>query len=182
MRVRVLAMLIGGLLISGACLAQENEKGTFTITEMGFGKFRAKDKKGTEYLLYMAKKVTRFEPEGWQMTEGDKAYIEYWPTYKEKPTPTCTLIRLEEPGAKTKALTNPLSCQIEEMGRGSVRVRKAVGKEVVTYKMLVGRKTSYVPSGWKPNPGENVVINYSTRPTKFGWGYTLIADKIEKKD
>lgn len=157
------------MLFVGMAHAEDVQKETFTMTEMGFGRFRAVDESGTEFLLHLAQRVTQLEPEDWQVHEGDKVYEEYWPSYRGRPNPTYTLIRLAEASSKSKALTNPFKGQIEEVGRGAVRVRKTVEGETHTFRFLMGRRqTSYVPVGWVPPPGERVTISYSTRPARFG--------------
>lgn len=179
---KVLMILTAGFLLTGATWADDLEKGMFTVTETGFGRFRAVDESGDEYLLHLGRGVTRYEPETWIMHEGDKVYVEYWPTYRDRPTPTCVLIRLEEPGPKSKALTSPMEARVEEMGRTGIRVRKSVGDEVMTFQFSVGRRTTrYVPSGWVPKSGEMVTVHFSSRPATFGWGHTLVAEKIEKQ-
>jgi hypothetical protein len=178
---KILLALVGCALLAGAALADDLMTGVFTITEMGHGRFRATDQAGTEYLLHMGRGVTRLEPLDWIMNEGDRVYVEYWPTFRNRPTPTCTLIRLEERGAKSAALTNPLIARVEEMGRIGIRVRQSVGDQVITYQFFIGRGTRYMPAGWVPKSGDPVAIHFTTRPATFGWGQTLTANQIEKQ-
>ena len=168
----------------GTAQADDIETGVFTVTEMGHGRFRAVDEEGTEFLLHLGRGVTRLEPEQWEIYVGDKVYVEFWPTYRGRPTPTCTLIRLEEPSARTRALTSPMEARIEEVGRTAVRVRKTVDGEVMTFTFARGRGTTFLPAGWSPRPGEMAEIHFTITPPRVpvpGLGHTLVAEKIEKQ-
>ncbi len=180
MKKALLGLLVGTLL-AGTAGADELATGSFTITETGHGRFRCVDGTHAQYLLYMARGVTRFEPIDWVMCEGDQVYVEYWATFRNRPTPTCTLIRLDKAGPKTAALTNPLPAQVEEMGRIGIRVRQSVGDQLFVRQFSISRSTKYVPAGWIPQPGESVMIHFTSRPATFGWGHILIADTIERQ-
>jgi hypothetical protein len=181
MNTKIGMIVVSIYLLAGGASADDMEKGLFTVSEMGFGRFRAINEEGTEFLLHLSRGMTQFEPDQWEMHVGDKVYVEYWPTFRDRPTPTCVLIRLEEPGPQTQALTSPMEARVEEMGRTAIRVRKTVEDRVVTFTFALGRRTTYVPSGWVPQAGEALVVHFSMRPARFGWGHTLVADRIEKQ-
>ncbi len=172
--------LIGCAMLAGAALADDLMTGTFTITETGHGRFRATDSTGAEYLLHMSRGVTQTEPAEWMMNEGDQVYVEYWPTFRDRPTPTCTLIRLVEAGPISAALRSPMTARVEEMGRTGIRVRQSIGDQVTTHRFATGRRTKYNPPGWVPKSGETVIVHFSMGQIPFGWGYTLTADLIER--
>ncbi len=176
----VVLVLIGCAILAGTALADDLMTGTFTITEMGHGRFRAKDQTDTEYLLHIGSGVTQLEPTDWMINEGDQVYVEYWPTFRDRPTPTCTLIRLVEAGPKSAALRSPMTARVEEMGRTGIRVRQSIGDQVMTHRFATGRRTKYRPAGWVPKSGEAVVIHFSVRMAPFGLGHVLTANNIEQ--
>jgi len=185
MKLLLLLVLTGALPFSGAAFAVDLlSKGTYQVTETGFGRFRAKDESGNTVLLHLARGTSRFEPDQWLMHEGDKVYVEYMPTFRERAKPTCVLIRLVEKGPKSAALTSPLEGLVEEMGRGSVRVRVAAGAEnVFSYTFAIGRRdTRYDPAGWSPRAGDRVRVQFVMRPAVIGWGYTLVANLIQQAE
>jgi len=179
MRLRILHVLVISLLMSGWCVAQETATIRLTIIEIGFSRFVAGDENGREYEFQIVKHSTRYEPEDWQMAVGDQVLIEFVPVSENQPNQTCTLIRLEKPGVKTTALVNPLEGQVTEISRSAISVKKQVENEFVSYKLFLGRQTRFVPSGWKPLVGDQVIISYSNRSAK-ALGQILAAEQIEK--
>ena len=69
----------------------------------------------------------------------------------------------------------------ELLGRIGIRVRQSVGDQVITYQFSIGRGTRYVPAGWVPKSGDPIMIHFTVRPSTFGLGQTLTANKIEKQ-
>lgn len=182
MKVALFMMLAVILLLPVASHAELLSTGTYTVVEMGFGRFRATDEKGNTVLLHLSRGVSRFEPDDWIMHEGDKVYVEYMPTFRNRPTPTCVLVRLVERGPASSALVSPLEGLVEEMGRANIRVRVATDEgDILSFQFALGRRdTRYEPSGWAPQAGDRVRVQFSTRASLLPWQKTLVANLIQR--
>jgi len=181
MKLRILPWLVSSLMWSGVCAAQENATISLTVIETGFSKFLAGDEKGKEYEFQIVKHTTKYDPEDWQMAEGDQVLIEYVPVSENLPNQTCVLVRLEKPGVKTATLVNPIDGQVADISHSSITINKQVEKDVVSYKLFINRQTRFIPSDWKPQVGDQVIIDYSNRSAR-AIGQILTARQIEKAE
>ncbi|NCC49808.1 MAG: hypothetical protein EOM20_01200 [Spartobacteria bacterium] len=167
-------------LLAHTIRADEQMEGT--IKEEGFGKYSIIDNNGTELLLNVSKRETKYDPALWRPTNDDKINATY---YEKKGRDGAMLvakqISLVAAGPNTVTIDSPTTVTITESGRSGF-ITTLTDYDNKDQKFTRHRGTKMIPTGWVPSPGEKAVITFHLQPATFGFGIAYMADEVKKID
>jgi hypothetical protein len=176
-RAFMVATLLSCSLLASARAADNETRGT--VSETGFGKFSIQDKDNSNWLYYVAKDSTSFDPNDWRPAVGDKVTVSHVAVTKRGSTISQAVkVTLDKAGPNTLDVKSPVSAEIIEVGRSGVQAKLSDGHVVRFDKQ---RSTQILPVGWQPAPGEKVTLTFVNKPATFGFGIGHYLVKVEKK-
>lgn len=176
-QIAMAAMLFSCSMLVSVRAADNETRGT--VSELGFGKFSIQDKDNANWLYYIAKDSTSFEPGDWRPAVGDKVTVSHIAVTKRGNTISQAVkVTLDKAGPNTLDVKSPVTAEIVEVGRSGIQAKLSDGHVVRFDKE---RSTQILPVGWQPVAGEKVTLTFVNKPATFGFGIGHYLVKVEKK-
>lgn len=176
----MLTLICALFIVSGPNSAEaEDNVSKGTIGEMGYGKFRLNEKDGLTRLYLLGKQETSYDPAMWRPGSGDQVEVTFYENKGKLVASAVRLIKLGPNSVDPKEMTSPMKVVVIESGKsGFFATRKGSPKRLrFSY---ARRQTQFDPVGWKPQAGEEIEVEFETKPSTFKYDIAYEALRITR--
>ena len=150
-----------------------------TVQEMGYGKISLAEQGGLTRTFLEGRRDTTYDPVNWRPEKGDQLEISYVQREQKLVAKRVHLTKIGPNNVDPADLVSPMTVTLTEVGKSGV-IGTMAGKET-RVRFATGRKTEYVPVGWKPQVGEKALVTFHSQPNNLTFNVTLAVDKLERQ-
>ena len=145
------------------------------INEMGWGKFVLKEQGGLARLYLLGKQETAYDPAVWRPGLGDQVEVSYYENKGKLIASNVRLVKLGPNSVDPKEMVSPMRVVVQESGKSGIYAGRKGSPKRMRF-VYARRHTQFDPVGWKPQVGEEVEVEFDTKPStfKYDMAYELI--------
>lgn len=147
------------------------------ISDTGWGKFILKEAGGLERTYAVGRRATSYEPSDWRPAAGDQVKVDWYEKKGKLVAGKVTLVKLGANSIDPASMKSPLIVKVTEAGRSGIKaIPEGKSTEI---KFTYQRKHSkFEPTGWNPQAGERVRVDFEAKKGKFSHGLTYAINKL----